>query len=236
MSISFQSEIRDRFSELKTELEKEYGFGFSPNRDKMAKIIDSALELTTDSPEVSQEEYDFYKSASVKVVASEGGFNELNDTVDAIATVMDVFELTEKEIQAQFLAKNDFQRAEYLTSDAYHSIVRQANEDTVTIGETAKKIQDLLFKAEKDAKTNPFKDLATFAEHRQAVSELYNKVADLGNRQASAVAALSAESLYASDSFGKKVKRSLSAHKCALSLAGAAIAAGSAYGVSKIIS
>jgi len=232
MSTLPTAEISATFMKLQADLEKAYGLGVFPNKEKIEGIIDEALVLTGSSAAVTQEECDFYKSASKKVAPTSQHFSELADAVDAIVAVVFGLEQAVKGMQGEFLSKSDAERMEYLTSASYSQFAEQANDDTRTIAEIAQRVKDLLFKPRQGFRANPYKDLATFAEHRKSVTELYNRVANLSQRHAAAVSSITPEALYASDTLASKVKRAVSKHPYAFSIPlGAAIAAGGAYGL-----
>ena len=123
-------------------------------------------------------------------------------------------------------------RVEYLSSQTYADIAEQANKDAETLGTVIKQIQTLLFQRVKGEKANPFKDLATFALHRKAVSDLYNRAVALNNTQVKAIQTMTQESLYASDTVASRVSRAVRRYLTLVSVpVGVAIAAAGHFGV-----
>jgi|GEM_PF-6937732 len=221
------------FMVLKSELDQAYGFGFKPDQDKIAEIVDEALQLTSISDDVTQEEYDFYRSLSKKVSPTLEGLEELRDKIEAVKAAVIHLENISKKIPKQFHSQSNWDRAQYLAGNEYAAVVKAAAEDSAKIIEIAQGIQDLLFRGEIGSKTSPFKDFATFTQHRKAVSQLYNTVAHLGNRHTKAMQAITADALYSSDPQLLKVSRA--AYLLSIS-AGAAIAAAGFYGLAPSLS
>lgn len=220
------------FMVLKSELDHAYGFGFKPDQGKIAEIVDEALQLTSISDDVTQEEYDFYQSLSKKVSPTTEGLEDLREKIEAVKAAVIHFEETSKDMGKQFLSKNASQQWDYLASYNYSEIVRTANEDSTKIREIAEQIQDLLFKLETGSKANPFKDFASFAQHRKTVSELYNTVASLGNRHAKAMQEITSDTLYGKVTLRSKVTRVVSNYPHFFSIpAGFAIAAAGEFGI-----
>ncbi len=215
------------FAVLKSELDQAYGYGFQPDQAKIAEIVDEALQLTSISKDVTQEECDFYRSLSKKVSPTLEGFEEVRDKVEAVKAAVIHLEETSKAIRKRFLSLTSAEQQKFVFSKEYAEISRTADEDSRNIGRIVEQIQDLLFKRETASKKSPFKDLATFAQHRKAVSQLYNTAGNLGNRHTKAMQEITIKALYASD------PRRLNITKAAYLLsipAGLAIAAAGYYG------
>ena len=229
MSIATDS-VDSSFSSLRSNLEKAYGFGFRPDTPKIAAVIDEALNLTSVAPDLTKEEHEFYRSASKRVSPSVETLASLSDVVEASSVLASNAEKMSQDVRKQFLLKSQTQRSDYLNSDAYLVMVEQAHSDGEMIEETAHKIKDLLFRPEKGSKTNPFKEITSFAEHRQAVSEVYEKAAEIGSRHAAALGAMTPEGLFASVPTGSKVTRAIAKHPYCLSVPiGAGLIAAAAF-------
>jgi hypothetical protein len=215
------------FMILKSELDQAYGYGFRPDQEKIAEIVDEALRLSNISEDVTQEECDFYHSLSKKVSPTLEGLEELRDKVEAVQASVIRLEQNSQEIRKQFLSLNPDEQTIYLFSDAYVEVAKTADEDSRNIGRIVEQIPDLLYTRAIASKTSPFKDLAAFAQHRKAVGLLYNTAANLGNRHTKAMQEMTVEVLYSSD------PRRLNLTKAAYLLsipAGLAIAFAGTYG------
>lgn len=226
-------EIDASFAALRAKMESAYGFGLSPDRNAIDETIGSALVLTSAIFQGTQEEFHFYKSASQKVSPATDTLQSLQKVVDAAALRVGALERRAEEVRVHFLSKTPLERTGFLTSQTYHDIVNQANADAWKIADVAQRIKNLLFRRAPDSSLNPFQDIAAFAAHRKAVSQLYNQAADIGSRQAKAMTDLTPEMLYASDTIIAKVQSALDKYRLYLgsfSLGAAIIAAGE-YGL-----
>jgi hypothetical protein len=218
------SVVRDSFVQLREDLNKAYGLGLFPEKDKINTILEAATLLTAATPALTIEEYGFYKSASAKVTPGSDTLESLKEIVNIAAESALNLEQSAEEARRQFQTKTSKERAEYLKSGAYKGFERRVRNELHGIQFVAEKIQKLLFTPVKGA-INPFNEPAIFAQHREAAKDLIGRASELANILETTLEKLTPDSLSA---IAPEVKLLPSIGKCfglgvpvALAIAGA---------------